>query len=63
MPRLTARDFAPEVMRLFDHYVHGRIDRRGFLDGASRHAVGGATAVGTLNPAARRWSPASSPVW
>ena len=28
MPRLTARDFAPEVMRLFDHYVHGRIDRR-----------------------------------
>ena len=45
MARLTARDFAPEVMRLFDHYVHGRIDRRGFLDGASRHATGGMTAL------------------
>ena len=45
MARLTARDFAPEVMRLFDHYVHGRLDRRGFLDGASRHATGGMTAL------------------
>jgi carboxymethylenebutenolidase len=43
--RLTARDFAPEVMQLFDHYVHGRIDRRGFLEGASRHATGGVTAL------------------
>lgn len=48
MARLTAANFAPEVMRLFDDYVHGRIDRRGFLDGASRHAVGGMTAAGLL---------------
>ena len=47
-PRLTAADFPAPVMRLFDQYVHGQIDRRGFLDGASRHAVGGATAVGML---------------
>jgi len=53
MSRLTARDFAPEVMQLFDHYVHGRIDRRAFLDGASRHATGGMTAamlLAALNP-------------
>jgi carboxymethylenebutenolidase len=53
MARLTARDFDPEVMQLFDHYVHGRIDRRGFLDRASRHATGGMTAamlLEALNP-------------
>jgi len=53
MPRLTPRDFDPEVMRLFDHYVHGRIDRRGFLDGASRYASAGMTAamlLEALNP-------------
>ena len=32
--RLTAADFDPEVLRLFDQYVHGGIDRRGFLDRA-----------------------------
>ena len=29
-PSLRARDFDPEVLRLFDQYVHGGIDRRGF---------------------------------
>ena len=48
-PRLTANDFHPEVMRLFDHYVHGRIDRRGFLDGSARYAAAaGTTAAGLL---------------
>jgi hypothetical protein len=27
-PRRTAADFAPEVLKLFDKYVHGHIDRR-----------------------------------
>jgi carboxymethylenebutenolidase len=48
MPRQTAADFAPEVLQLFDQYVHGGISRRGFLDGAGRYAVGGMTAVGLL---------------
>ena len=48
MPRLTAADFPREVLSLFDQYVHGRLSRRGFLDGASRHAVGGMTAAGFL---------------
>jgi carboxymethylenebutenolidase len=48
MPRQTAADFAPEVLKLFDQYVHGGISRRGFLDGARKYAVGGMTAVGLL---------------
>jgi carboxymethylenebutenolidase len=47
--RKTAADFDPEVLRLFDHYVHGRIDRRGFLDHAARFAASsGTTAAGLL---------------
>ncbi len=34
MPRRTADDFAPEVLKLFDQYVRGGISRRGFLDRA-----------------------------
>ena len=46
--RRKASDFDPEVLRLFDQYVHGLIDRRGFLAGASRFAVGATTAAGLL---------------
>ena len=47
-PRKSAADFDPEVLRLFDRYVHGAIDRRGFLAGAARFAVAGTTAMGLL---------------
>jgi carboxymethylenebutenolidase len=48
-PRKTVADFDPEVMRLFDQYVHGGIDRRGFLDRASRYAAAaGTTSAGLL---------------
>lgn len=47
-PRHKASDFDPEVLRLFDQYVHGQIDRRGFLSGAARFAVGAASAAGLL---------------
>jgi carboxymethylenebutenolidase len=43
--KLTANDFDPEVMKLFDQYVHGGIDRRGFIAGASKYAVGGVSAT------------------
>jgi len=46
--KATAADFHPEVLRLFDGYVHGRIDRRGFLEGAAKFAVGGVTAAALL---------------
>jgi carboxymethylenebutenolidase len=48
-PRQTANDFHPEVLRLFDAYVHGIIDRRGFLDRAARFAAAGVTAAGLLD--------------
>jgi carboxymethylenebutenolidase len=47
-PRLTAADFDPEVMRLFDQYVHGRLDRRGFLDRAARVAAASGTTAAAL---------------
>lgn len=40
MERKKASDFPPEVMRLFDGYVHGAISRRDFLEGAGKFAVG-----------------------
>ena len=48
MPRLTAKDFDPEVLKLFDSYVHGLIPRRDFLKGAAKFAVGTVTAEGLL---------------
>jgi carboxymethylenebutenolidase len=45
MNRMTAHDFDQELLILFDAYVHGAIDRRGFLDKAARYAVGGVTAA------------------
>src|ERR1700759_2419043 len=48
MSRLTAKDFPPEVMKLFDQYVHGGISRRGFLESAAKYAVAGMTATGFL---------------
>jgi carboxymethylenebutenolidase len=48
MTRKTAKDFSPEILKLFDLYVHGDIDRRAFLDRAARLAVGGTTAAGLL---------------
>jgi carboxymethylenebutenolidase len=46
--RLTANDFAPEVMQLFDQYVHGGIDRRAFLAGAAKYASAGVSAAAML---------------
>lgn len=48
MPRKTAKDFNPEVLKLFDKYVHGVIPRRDFLSSAAKFAVGALTAEGLL---------------
>jgi carboxymethylenebutenolidase len=53
MERKKASDFDQELLNLFDQYVHGQIDRRGFLDRAGKFAVGGMTAamlLDALNP-------------
>jgi carboxymethylenebutenolidase len=49
MERKTAHDFDQELLILFDAYVHGIIDRRGFLDKAAKFAVGGVTAAMLLD--------------
>ncbi len=43
--RKKASEFPQELLDLFDKYVHGEIDRRSFLNGANKFAVGGLTAT------------------
>jgi carboxymethylenebutenolidase len=57
-PRRRAADFPAEVLQLFDAYVHGGIDRRGFLEGASKFTVGGVTAAGLLEALSPRFAQA-----
>src|SRR6187402_3274139 len=48
MTRKTANDFHPEVLKLFDQYVHGQSSRRDFLNGAAKYTVAGVTASSLL---------------
>ncbi|NIJ68163.1 YghX family hydrolase [Xanthomonas sp. 60] len=48
MTRLTARDFHPELLELYDGYVHGRLSRRDFLDRAAAFALAGLSATALL---------------
>lgn len=47
-PRLRSTDFSPEVLLVFDEYVHGDIDRREFLARVGKLAVGTMTAASIL---------------
>jgi carboxymethylenebutenolidase len=58
MSELNTKNLHPEVWKLFDRYVHGLIDRRGFLDGTAKYAVGGMTAVGILEALSPRYAEA-----
>jgi len=46
--RQIAADFDPELLGLFDLYVHGLIDRPGFLERAGKFASAGVTASALL---------------
>lgn len=48
MERKTANEYPQELLDLFHEYQHGEIDRRAFLRGAARFAVGGVTAAAIL---------------
>jgi len=53
MTRKTADDFDQELLDIYDHYAHGLIDRRKFLEKAAKFAVGGLSAavlLETLSP-------------
>ena len=49
MERKTAHDFDQELLILFDAYVHGALDRRGFLEKAAKFTAGGVTAAMLLD--------------
>ncbi|MEF3046146.1 YghX family hydrolase [Pseudotabrizicola sp. L79] len=49
MTRLTAKDFQPEILELYDYYAHGKITKREFLDRAAKFAVGSMTAAAILS--------------
>ena len=48
MNRPKATEFDQELLDLYDDYAHGRIDRRDFLQGATRFAAAGLTAEALL---------------
>jgi len=58
MDRKTAADFDQGLLDLFDQYVHGDVDRRGFLERATRYAVGGMTAAMLLEALSPRFAEA-----
>jgi carboxymethylenebutenolidase len=58
MEQKRAGDFDQDLLILFDAYVHGDIDRRGFLDRAGKFAVGGTTAVMLLDALTPRFAEA-----
>jgi carboxymethylenebutenolidase len=49
MDRKKASDFDQELLDLYDSYAHSGIDRRAFIDGVSKFAVGGVTVAALLD--------------
>jgi carboxymethylenebutenolidase len=60
MERKTAHDFDQDLLILFDAYVHGALDRRGFLEQASKYAVGGVTAAMLLDQLSPKFAEAQA---
>ena len=47
--RKTAKDFDQRLLDLYDDFCHGRIDRRQFVNGVGKFAVGGVTAAALVD--------------
>jgi carboxymethylenebutenolidase len=58
MTRRTADDFHPEILKLFDRYVHGALDRRGFLTGAAKYVAVGISTAAILEALSPRFAEA-----
>ncbi len=56
MKKLDKTDLNPEVLELFDKYVHSLISRREFVDRLSRYAIGGITVAGILEYLAPKYA-------
>jgi carboxymethylenebutenolidase len=48
MPTKKASDYSPEILALFDKFVHGDISRRQFIDRAGALLIAGASAAAVL---------------
>jgi len=48
MARLTAKDFDPKLLELYDFYAHGMITKRQFLERAGTFVAAGVTATAVL---------------
>jgi carboxymethylenebutenolidase len=59
MPNQTSKDFHPEVLRLFDKYVHGIIPRREFLISAGKYAAVGVSADALLHALSPKFAAAA----
>jgi carboxymethylenebutenolidase len=59
MSRKTARDFHPQVLALFDKYVHGVIPRGEFVKSAARYAAAGVTGEALLEALSPRFAEAA----
>lgn len=49
MTRMTAKDFHPALLELYDFYAHGRITKREFLERAGKYTAAGLTAMAVLD--------------
>lgn len=49
MERLTAKDFHPAILELYDFYAHGQITKREFLKRAGKYTVAGMTALAAFD--------------
>lgn len=49
MERLTAKDFHPAILELYDFYAHGQITKREFLRRAGKNTVAGMTALAAFD--------------
>ncbi|MCG8708631.1 dienelactone hydrolase family protein [Brenneria sp. 4F2] len=49
MARMTAKDFSPELLELYDYYAHGKISKREFVSMAAKFAIGGMTGMTLLS--------------
>ncbi|MBY6152629.1 dienelactone hydrolase family protein [Vannielia litorea] len=46
--RMTASDFHPKLLEMYDGYVHGKMSKRDFLKGAGKYVAAGVTAAAVL---------------
>ena len=47
--RLTAKDFNPKILELYDHYAHGKMTKRELLKNIGKYTAAGVTALSVFN--------------